>query len=152
MNRELLQQVSYKAEELSHGGVGREQCLASLPSEPSGHLGIGIYRRVSYLRKDCDFFFLSAAHVSSVHRILRKRKTRIILADAGRYPCKKSSLSGGSALLFICLFAFYGKVPSCGDCCERFWGLGLTLTLPHPMLLLDPTGNSSVWPSCSSSL
>lgn len=152
---ELLQQVSYKAEELSHWGVGRQQCLASLPGETSGHLDIGIYRRVSYLGKDRKFFFnyffLSAAHVSLVHRILWKIRIRIILADAGRYPSKKSSLSSGSAFLFICLFAFYGKMPSCGDCCERFGGLGLTLTLPHLMLLLDPAGKSSIWTSCPSS-
>lgn len=98
---------------------------------------------MSYLGKDCDSF-LSEAQVSFIYRTLWKRRTRRILADAGKYPSEKS-LTGGSAFLFICLFVFYGKVPSCADCCERFGKLGLTLILPHLMLLTDPTENSSIW-------
>lgn len=156
LQTEWLQQVGYKAEELSHQGAGRWQCLASLPSEPSGHLDIGIYRRVRCLGKESDFFkffFLrkNAACASLVHRILWKRMARRVLPGSGRYLSR--NLPRVVALpfcLFVFSFAFYGKVPSCSDCCKRFWGLGLALTLPHLMFLCDPTRNSSIWTSCSS--
>lgn len=151
---ELLQQANYKAEKSATGEwedkrEARQQCLASLPRERSSHLDTGIYIRASYIEGDCHFFFLSATHVSLVRRTLCKRRARIILADVGRYLFR--NLHQMVALPFSLLYCFVlfcllfsGKIPSC----ERVWGLGLTLPLPHIMLQLDPTGNSYVWTSC----